>query len=139
MSSGSFTFSRCPSVNYAFFACPVANFVLKKEKNFVVVRIAVVDWTIWKFRNTACFKNKRTQDPLELIYVVCSWINLWSILQRSVDAQERLQRGAALLKMVTADFYVQHNIWIRFGWNSHTMRLEGGRMNGLFSPISLMK
>lgn len=103
------------------------------------MRIAVVDWTIWKFRNTACFKNKRTQDPLELIYVVCSWINLWSILQRSVDAQERLQRGAALLKTVTADFYVQHNIWIRFGWNSHTIRLEGGRMNGLFSPISLMK
>lgn len=82
---------------------------------------AAIVWTIWKFRNVACFKNKKkTKDPLELIYVVCSWINLWSILQRSGDTQDRLQREAALLKTVVTDFYNT-----RFGWNPYVMRIQG--------------
>jgi hypothetical protein len=42
----------------------------KEKKKLAMVGISAVFWTIWNFRNEACFENKIVWDPIVLIYVV---------------------------------------------------------------------
>jgi hypothetical protein len=69
------------------------------EKVTVKICLAAMFWSIWKTRNKTYFENILPNDPCEIIYQICHWIDFWSELQKS-GVQRMLRRSSEMLKMV---------------------------------------
>ncbi len=92
----------------------------KHSKQLVMVGVAAVLWAIWKLRNKACFDKKIwPNDPIELIYLTCRFIENWAILQKSEARQRILMLGAKLARQVAGEVFSS-----RFGWRIRTRCLE---------------
>ena len=53
----------------------------KDDKKLVLVGISALLWAIWKSRNAIVFENKRINDPLYIVKLMCRWLTDWSIIQ----------------------------------------------------------
>ena len=92
------------TIQHFFFACPTARLIWKIiscalnlkpvlnrqelfgfwiknadkfTKNLIVVGIAAMIWSIWKYRNKACLEKKLQNDPTNLIHMACNWVDAW--------------------------------------------------------------
>ena len=93
----------------------------KFTKNLVIVGIVAVLWSIWKCRNKACFERKLPNDPIELVYTACNWVDSWAILPKQEASRRNLQLGTRLLKQVANDVFNS-----RHGWMGGTRRIGVG-------------
>lgn len=87
-------------------------------KNLIVVGVAAIIWAIWKTRNKACFDKKLPNDPTDVIFSVCHWMDSWAILQKAEADRRRLLLGAKLLRQVANDIFCS-----KFGWRPGARRI----------------
>ena len=127
------------SIDHLFFKCPLARYVWntvsvatgincqavdaqncltvwlenfgRKQKGKVAVGVAAILWGIWKTRNLACFENKWSTEPIEVVRRICYWIDLWVDLQGSEGAKLELQMGARLLGRVAEEIFRGAGEW----------------------------
>uniref|UniRef100_A0A0E0QGG1 Reverse transcriptase zinc-binding domain-containing protein n=1 Tax=Oryza rufipogon TaxID=4529 RepID=A0A0E0QGG1_ORYRU len=81
-------------------------------------------WTLSKdgsSLNKACFERKLSNDPIELVYTACNWVDSWAILQKQEASRRNLQLGTRLLKQVANDVFNS-----RHGWMGGTRRIGVG-------------
>jgi hypothetical protein len=90
----------------------------KKLKKLVVTGVAAVLWAIWKSRNKACFENKLPNDPTDVIFSVCHWLESWIPLQRLEEDQRKLLLGAKLIRQVASEIFNSKD-----GWRAATRRI----------------
>lgn len=83
----------------------------KNMKQLIVVGLAAIIWTIWKFRNKACFENNFSKDPTDLVFVAYSWVDSWTSLQKLEANRRRLQLAAMLIRQVASEIFGS-----RYGW-----------------------
>ncbi len=84
----------------------------------MVVGLAAIIWTIWKFRNKACFEKKLPADPTDLMFMACSLVESWATLQKQEGSRRNLQLGARLLKQVVNEVYNS-----KLGWRGGVRRI----------------
>jgi hypothetical protein len=101
------------SIDHLFFQCSVARFIWrivhsalglnsipnstddlfgpwinsfnKTEKNLVLFGCGAVIWAIWRSRNDCCFNANLIDDPTNVIFSCCYWIDAWSIRQKKKE------------------------------------------------------
>lgn len=83
----------------------------KRTRNLMTVGVASVLWGIWKTQNQACFQNQLPNEPCEVIYCICYWINFWSSLQVKEDAKLELQCCAKLLAQIAGEVFSAKGRW----------------------------
>jgi hypothetical protein len=83
----------------------------KEDRNMALMGIAAFLWTIWKFRNAACFENKKLTDPFVLIRMVGMFLNDWTILQRNLGKQEELKWAVKLVEKVASEILHEDGGW----------------------------
>lgn len=66
----------------------------RKQRNFAMVGIAAVIWSIWKARNVACFRHQLPHHPSSVVFAVCQWLDFWSV-RESGEGAERIRSIAA--------------------------------------------
>ena len=120
------------TINHLFFECPLARYIwnvvgcafgvasqfrsadhvisewLKKQgkqRKILTVGVAAILWGIWKARNNACFEKVWPDEPIDVIYRICYWIQWWSLLQVKQDAKDRLVYFAKLLEKVAKEVF----------------------------------
>lgn len=133
------------TVQHLFFECPLAKFLWnivscslnlkpvsniqdlfgvwllsygKGMKTLMVVGVAAIFWAIWKVRNTACFENKLPNDPIDVVFLTCHWIESWVVMQKLEANREKLLLGARLTRQVANEIFSS-----KFGWRT-ARRLE---------------
>jgi hypothetical protein len=95
------------SIGHLFFQCPMTRFVwrifqiafnlisiprdtvdlfgpwinsfCKTEKKLVLFGCGAVLWAIWQTRNDCCFNANLIDDPTNVVFSCCYWIDAWSI------------------------------------------------------------
>lgn len=77
-----------------------------------MVGLAVISWTIWKIRNSACFDNKKIDDPRVVVNLVGYWLNSWSIMQTKQANREALSWGVKLFEQIASE-----NLQASHGWH----------------------
>jgi hypothetical protein len=55
--------------------------VVPAGRNIQITGLAAICWAMWKLRNKACFENKLTHSPFELISYVVVFMNYWAGLE----------------------------------------------------------
>lgn len=60
----------------------------KDQREVVLCGGITICWTIWKTSNRACFDKIFHDDPTSLVYRLCSYINAWSVLQKTKTEEE---------------------------------------------------
>nr|CAE04469.3 OSJNBa0029L02.10 [Oryza sativa Japonica Group] len=113
------------------------NKIDKFTKKLVVVGLAAIIWTIWKFRNKACFEKKLPADPTDLVFMACSLVDSWATLQKQEGSRRNLQLGARLLKQVksTARVRIECRLALEHGNEDNlslsiAVRVHRGRYSG---------
>lgn len=90
-----------------------------KLKPLVITGVAAMIWAIWKTRNKACFdKKKLPNDPTDIIFLLCHWMDSWAILHKAEADQRKLQLGAQLIRQITSDVFCS-----KFGWRPGARRI----------------
>jgi hypothetical protein len=68
-------------------------------KQFHVVGIAAICWSVWKMRNKICFEGKKLHNPLEIVSHACALMKHWAGLQKDVDKEVLIQGVNAMFKI----------------------------------------
>lgn len=126
------------NINHLFLGCPLARFIwnvvgcafgltctpvdihqlmtnwiggfAKRTRKLILIGIAAVIWSIWKFRNAACFKHQWPSEPVHVIFDICRFIELWAKMQKEVD-QDLLVQGAKMLNQVVMEVFGARRRW----------------------------
>ena len=77
----------------------------------VMVGISALFWAIWKNRNAIIFENKRINDPLYIVKLMCKWLNDWSILQIKESPKKMLELGARMLVQAANEIFTAKQGW----------------------------
>jgi hypothetical protein len=64
---------------------PWINIFSKTEKNLVLFGCGAAIWAIWRARNDCCFNVTLIDDPTNVIFSCCFWIDAWSIRQKKKE------------------------------------------------------
>jgi hypothetical protein len=43
-----------------------------------MLRLAAICWAIWKTRNGVCFEEKSINNPIEILFMACSFMRYWA-------------------------------------------------------------
>jgi hypothetical protein len=126
------------SIDHLFFQCPVARFTWrivysalglnsipdnvddlfgtwinsfnKTEKNLVLFGCGAVIWAIWRCRNNCCFGTNRIDDPTNVIFSCCFWLNTWAIRQKK-KARKLVELGSLKIKKMACEIYSKTRGW----------------------------
>ncbi len=63
--------------------------------------------------------KKLPDDPTDLIFLACHWVETWAILEKQEANRRNLLLGAKLIRRVTSEVYQS-----RFGRRINNRRLE---------------
>ena len=91
----------------------------KDDKKMVLVGISALLWAIWKSRNAIVFENKRINDPLYIVKLMCRWLTDWSIMQIKESSRKTLELGARVLEQAANELFTAKQ-----GWRINVARLE---------------
>lgn len=53
-----------------------------KDRAVVSIGSAALLWIIWKTRNKYCFQSVLPTDPTNVIFILCSLLESWVVLQK---------------------------------------------------------
>ena len=76
-----------------------------------LIGISAVFWTIWRFRNEACFENKKLTDPFILIRMIGQLLTDWLILQKNQEKQEEMKWAVKLVEQVANEIFRASRGW----------------------------
>jgi hypothetical protein len=76
----------------------------KKTQTLIATSWAAIIWSIWKFRNDACFKNAFPADQVSFIASISHMLQSWNCLQRR-QLGDRQQAGTRSLLVVANSFF----------------------------------
>jgi hypothetical protein len=82
-----------------------------KQRNCVLLGVAVVCWAIWLSRNDVVFQRSKPNSCLLLIFRGAFWIRSWSVLTKE-EKMSSLLLGSRSLEMTALE------IFNKFGWNT---------------------
>jgi hypothetical protein len=87
------------------------------EKNLITVGCSAVLWSLWKHRNDFCFNNISSLNVVNLVFLCCSWLDAWAILQKETS-RKMLLEGSSLLRRMVKEVFNRN-----FGWAPMDKRL----------------
>lgn len=68
-------------------------------KDFHVLGVAAVCWSLWDARNKACFDKKLIRSPIEIVYHARALMRFWAGLYQEVD-KKTVEDGVNLMLKV---------------------------------------
>jgi hypothetical protein len=80
------------------------------ERNLITIGCSAVLWSLWKTRNDCCFNSINLYNAADILFLCCSWLDDWAILQKETPKKILLERSSRLRKMAK-EFFNR-----RFGW-----------------------
>jgi hypothetical protein len=80
------------------------------ERNLITIGCSAVLWSLWKIRNDCCFNSINLSNAADILFLCCSWLDAWAILQKETPKKILLERSSRLRKMAKEIFNR------RFGW-----------------------
>jgi hypothetical protein len=124
------------SIDHLFFQCSVARFIWriiqtalslnyilsdvenifghwinsfsKTEKNLVLFCCGAVIWAIWRSRND-CFNVTLIDDPTNVIFSCCFWIDAWTIQQKK--REKLVEQGNLRIQKTTSEIFSKAHGW----------------------------
>jgi hypothetical protein len=133
------TFCGFPeSIDHLFFQCSVARFTWRivysalglisipnnvddlfgawinsfnrTEKNLVLFGCGAVIWVIWRCLNDCCFGTDRIDDPTNVIFSCCYWLDTWAIRQKKKE-RKLVEQGSLKIRRMACDVYNKTHGW----------------------------
>jgi hypothetical protein len=89
---------------------PWINSFNKTEKNLVLFGCGAVIWAIWRSRNDCCFNANLIDDPTNVIFSCCYWIDTWAIRQKKKE-RKLVEQGSLKIRKITSDIYSKARGW----------------------------
>jgi hypothetical protein len=80
------------------------------DRKVVMIGVVALCWTLWRTRNNSFFDGMRPNDPTNVIFLICHFLNSWAKLQRST-LRKLLQLGASRLAAVAHEVFGRHHVW----------------------------
>lgn len=134
------------SIDHLFFQCSVARFIWRiiqtalnlnsipsdvenlfgpwmnsfsiTEKNLVLFGCGAVIWAIWRSRNNCCFNVTLIDDPTNVIFSCCFWIDAWTIRQKEKE-KKLVEQGNLRIRKTTSEIFRKAH-----GWKSVDRRIQ---------------
>jgi hypothetical protein len=89
---------------------PWINGFHKSKKNLIVFGCGAVIWAIWRTRNDCCFNARLIDDPLNVFFSCCYWIDAWSIRQTK-KGKRLVEQGSRRVRKIASDIYSKAHGW----------------------------
>jgi hypothetical protein len=89
---------------------PWINSFNKTKKNLVLFGCGAVIWAIWRCRNDCCFEANQIDDPTNVIFSCCYWIDAWAIRQKKKE-RKLVEQGSLKIRRMTSEIYSKTRGW----------------------------
>jgi hypothetical protein len=126
------------SIDHLFFQCSVARFIWRivcstldltsiptsvddmfgswmdsfnnTVKNLVLFGCGAVIWAIWRCRNDCCFGSGKINDPTNVIFSCCYWLDTWNIRQKKKE-RNLVEQGSLKIRRMACEIYNKYCGW----------------------------
>jgi hypothetical protein len=82
-----------------------------KQRNIVLIGLAVICWALWVSRNDLVFQKSQYMSILQVIFRGAFWIRSWSVLSKQ-EGRTILKDDCRALEVAAVELF--H----KFGWNA---------------------